>query len=61
MELFATGKMSLKLFKLVEPKLKQMSLNEVQLFKSKMESQGVNVPESVQKIISAILDDKLVE
>ena len=61
MELFATGKVTLKLFKLIEPMLKSLSLSKIQLFKSQMESQGVNIPDSVKKAFAVILDAKLVE
>ena len=60
-ELFSTGKMTLKLFKLVEPMLKTMTLQKVQLFKTQMETQGVGVPDSVRKALDVILDAKLLE
>ena len=61
MELFATGKMTLKLFKLVEPMLKTMPLTRIQLFKSRMESVGVDVPDAVRKALVNIMDAKLLE
>jgi len=36
MEVFSMGKVSLKLFKLIEPLLMQMTLEQLQTFKSEM-------------------------
>lgn len=61
MELFASGKMTLKLFKLAEPKLRRMSLDEIREFKAQMISQGVNIPDSVMRAFSEIVDEKLID
>lgn len=56
MELFTTGKMTLKLFKLIEPLIEAMSLTKIKSFKNELESKGVQIPHDVNKAFDQLYD-----
>ena len=59
MELFTTGKMTLDLFKVIEPLLKAASLPLIKKFREELAAKGVSIPASVGKAFDVIVSDML--
>ena len=53
--------MSIKLYRLVEPILQKWTLQQLRTFKSDLDSQGVEVKESVTRAIDELVDYRVKE
>ena len=59
MDLFTNGKMTLKLFRLIELQLSKLPLAKIKAYKVHLESQNVELPDNVQAAFDALFNEKL--
>ena len=60
MELFTTGKMSVKLCKLIEPRLNELTLDKIKVFRELLTRQGIEIPDAVMQYFDNIVSAKTI-